>query len=126
MKKVLSLTFALVLLVSLSVSSFAAELRASCNHNYECVSSIDVMEYYNTAYHKKVTVKTYVCSKCADSYQTRTTATVNLPHVSEYVTASCDGTTQTHVKRCSQCNTTYTVKVPCPEAPHTGTCPLPV
>ncbi len=126
MKKVLSFALALMLIMSLAVPAFAAEPCASCSHDYECVRSIDVMEYYNTTYHKKVTVKTYVCSKCADSYQTRTTATVNYAHSSTYVSASCDGSVQTHVKRCSQCNTTYSVTVACPKAPHTGSCPLPV
>lgn len=127
MKRVLSLALALLMIImSLSVPVLAAEPRASCSHNYECVSSIDVMEYYNTTHHKKVTVNTYVCSKCANSYQTRTTAPVNYAHVSTYVSASCDGSVQTHVMHCSQCHTTYTVKFACPIAPHTGPCFLPV
>lgn len=54
------------------------------------------------------------------------TAPVNYAHVSTYVSASCDGSVQTHVKHCDQCHTTYTVRVACPMAPHTGPCFLPV
>ncbi len=126
MKKILLFALALMMIMLLSVPALAAEPCASCSHDYECVSSIDMMEYYDTTYHKKVTVKTYVCSKCADSYQTRTTSNVNYAHSSTYVTASCNGYVQSHVMNCSQCHTTYTVTVTCPKAPHTGLCPLPV
>lgn len=119
MKKILSLILAVVMIMVMSIPAYAAV--AGCSHEYS-ETITPVWRFDDEENHRKVFVTTYLCGKCAYSYQIEEPTSTVDDHTSTYVSASCNGTTQTHVKYCSTCYTTYSVPFTCPRAPHTGNC----
>lgn len=124
MKKVTAMLLLLALFMSLALpaSANAVEPCYVCTHNYNLVNTTQVGVYFNPDGHKIKTVKTYVCTICADSYQDSSTSIRLYPHSPTVVTSTCNGTTQTITYYCSECRTTYVDTQTCPAAPHTGAC----
>lgn len=122
--------FLLLVMIAAMVSPSIAATREpevspqACSHDYRMVDEIIVKRYYNNQYHRDAKIRTYVCNLCgaADQVELAISGTDELHSDGVYVSASCNGTTQTHTKRCPKCNGLYTVTVRCPKAPHSGSC----
>lgn len=122
MKKIFALVIAVVLVTSLAVPGFAAEARA-CNHTWGPETVSTQWKPYNDSQCEKTVVKTKVCTKCAEISRT---SSVSRPYHSDYIRrASCDGTTQTHVYHCINCDVyrfNRWVKCPGPPELHRNGC----
>lgn len=127
MKKVLAISLALLLVFAAVVPVFAATPRNSCVHNYNLVDERTTYGYVDPQAHMFYNVKTYVCTKCSQVKQERTSRSERLSHQSVYSDATCTGTIQTITKYCHICVTSYSYTQRCPKAPHSGNCPaLPI
>ena len=94
----------------------------ACSHDYRLVDEIVVQRYHNNETHRNVRVRTYVCEICGAADQTEVGIGQYQSHDGAYVSASCNGTTQTHNMRCNTCATSYSRTVRCINAPHSGSC----
>lgn len=128
MKKLTALFLLLVMIAAMVSPSIAATRepevspQACYNHDYQRVSSDNVWKYYDVNLHQYCRVDTYVCQVCGSPDQKTVGLGQYREHNAVYVSASCNGTTQTHNMRCNTCATSYSKTVRCPKAPHSGSC----
>ena len=128
MMKRLTALFLLLVMIAAMVSPSIAATREpevspqACSHDYRLVDEIVVQRYHNNETHRNVRVRTYVCEICGAADQTEVGIGQYQSHDGAYVSASCNGITQTHTKRCTACRSLYTETVRCIHAPHTGSC----
>ncbi len=127
MKKFLAFILATVMLAAIAVPALADDavvytVCANGKHSFVLQGSDTDYDYYNNSYHRKVTVEYYKCSKCKTIDTERITHAGDLSHDGYYVSASCNGTTQTHVLYCPSCHSNYTKTISCPKATHSGDC----
>lgn len=129
MMKRLTALFLLLVMIAAMVSPSIAATRepevspqACYNHDYRLVSSDYVWKYYDVNLHRYYRVDTYVCRVCGSPDQEPVGLGQYQEHNAVYVSASCNGTTQTHNMRCNTCATSYSRTVRCINAPHSGSC----
>lgn len=129
MMKRLTALFLLLVMIAAMVSPSIAATRepevspqACYNHDYRLVSSDYVWKYYDVNLHQYCRVDTYVCRVCGSPDQKPVGLGQYREHNAVYVSASCNGTTQTHNMRCNTCATSYSRTVRCINAPHSGSC----
>lgn len=121
MRKVLSLTLAVILIMAVTIPAFAAD---SCTHSWQAnaptyVDGKGINATSTTCQRYTVTTKT--CTKCGAT-QVSYSYSSAMSHSGTIKSASCNGTVQTHTYLCRYCNTYYTKTVTCPGAGHTGGC----
>ncbi len=119
MKKSISAIIALVLILVLSVPVFAAQPEVvdpqACNHTWGPETQTVIWSKYSPSQCKRTVVYTKVCTKCAQVSQRETSTTQT--HEDVVSEASCNGTTQTWIYRCKNCETFRYKKWPkCPGA----------
>ena len=128
MKKRIALFLLLVMIAAMVSPSIAATRepevspQACYNHDYRLVSSDYVWKYYDVNLHQYCRVDTYVCRVRGSPDQKPVGLGQYREHNAVYVSASCNGTTQTHNMRCNTCATSYSRTVRCINAPHSGSC----
>lgn len=127
MKRILSLVLAVVMIMALAIPAFAATddevapcISCNGNHTYDEAVVQTTYRYSRNACIKIVT-RHYKCRYCTSAY-TATPEETEIAHNYKLKSASCDGTTQTHVYRCSQCKHEMSEYMRCPDAVHTGSC----
>lgn len=122
MKKTISFVVAVALILSLAVTVFAAQPEpdsvesSSCSHDWGKVTTSNVWECTSDTQCKLTVIETKTCKKCAEDNKTIVRSdTFN--HSEAIASATCDGTTQTHIYKCPNCHTyRYTRWVTCPGA----------
>ncbi|MBQ4546637.1 MAG: hypothetical protein IJA17_05690 [Oscillospiraceae bacterium] len=122
MKKLISLSLALILCLALFIPVFAAE--QGCNHvpngypikqttKYKPAADGCILMLYST----------YKCENCNALFEVAEVIDSGITHISRLHSATCDGTNQNIVYRCGNCGyITDSYSRSCPGGPHTGQC----
>lgn len=119
MKKTISFVVAVALILSLAVTAFAAQPETAepqaCNHVWGEATETIMWEQHSDSCCKKTVITTKVCTICPEISRV---SKVTYPNHGEAIAdATCDGTTQTHIYKCPNCNAyRYTRWVTCPGA----------
>lgn len=119
MKKIVSIIIVVALIMPLAIVSFAAQpdtvAPQACSHTWGPETTSTSWDKYNDSQCKKTVTVTRVCTKCAEI--DRTVSVTCHYHQEAVRSASCNGTTQTHIYNCPNCGTyRYTTWVACPGA----------
>ena len=123
MKKFISLILAVVLVLVVTVPVVAAERACSHTPSGSYIGSPWIeYEPYGSGKCRPVTYAQFRCGNCNAYYTDAIAYGTATTHSYEVYSASCNGTTQTWLNRCSRCNSTKTTTQSCPGGPHTGMC----
>lgn len=128
-RKITSVLLALTIAFTLSTTIFAAESevlesQATCTHTWnsgytEYIYGQGINATTTTCQRRTVTTKT--CTKCGATTVSYGYSAA-MAHSGTVLSATCNGVTQTHNCKCTYCNSSFTKKVACPGAPHSGSC----
>lgn len=129
MKKILSLVLAVLVIMAMTIPAFAVEEDvAPCavictthtKGTYQGRSYTS--EYGSTTICYTVVTDFYECATCHKIYSVLVSKTAG-SHSTSVLSASCNGTTQTWVNRCTKCAFKITTYHPCPKPGHiSGNC----
>lgn len=116
MKKTISLVVVVALIMSLAITAFAAPRApesSECDHAWEITKTTTAWKYSSDTMCQRTVTQTKKCAKCGIAGTTDVTIDFP-PHEETIVSATCDGTTQTHTYRCTNCKGYLPKKyVPC-------------
>ena len=123
MKKTISIVLAIVMIMAVAITAFAAE--NACTHNTSSSYVGDPWikyEPYNGGC-RPVTYAKFPCAICGELVPLPIAYGQKNSHSSGPYAASCNGTTQTLLNRCTRCGVSMASTTQrCPGGPHTGNC----
>ena len=120
MKKTFCILTAMLLLLTVLIPVSAieeAQPQVVCQHEYVLVTQDTAYSFRNSNYHLAHTFCIFECLLCGLRFE-RTVTVADEHHEKIYTHAECNGTTQTHTRKCKYCRASFTETMRCPNAPH--------
>ena len=120
MKKAFCILTAILLLLTAMIPVSAieeVEPQAACQHDF-------VLQTATPYYENKNREKHYLGVQTVDECRLCGFVIIQILPISEenhekiYTHAECNGTTQTHTRKCKYCHASFTETIRCPNAPH--------